>query len=213
MRSNKKYYRRLAGFAALVAFPAVLVFAQEALRTNYIPSGDYSEGVVGDLWTFTCPSGGWVSVALDTRNDNGDGTSNLNPSFEIVDKKGNLIADSDDDMACTYDPACGYSCPQVVDVACGSGNPHTLAVYSVPSNPGNTANPPMLCVGGGGYDLMMSAIKRNGVPVKEKALKLGGSARRTVPKWAGGTGKQGPALDDEGVPSFYYPSAATFPPP
>jgi hypothetical protein len=191
---------------------AAVVFGQEVLRTNYIPSGDYSEGIVGDMWTFVCPTGGWVSVAVDTKNDTGNGKSNLNLRLEIADKKGNLLALGDEEMNCAYDSICGYSCPQVVDVACGLGNPHTIAIYSHPSNASNTQTG-QLCKGGGGYDLTVSAVKRNGVPVTELALALGGSSKRYKPPWAGGVGIYGPALDDEGVPSFFFPSARTSGPP
>lgn len=200
-----------ASLAVLILLAAV-VFSQDVLRTNYIPSGDYSQGIVGDLWKFTCPPGGAVSLAVDTKNDNGNGTSNLNLRFEIADKKGNLLALGDEDMDCSYDSVCGYVCPQVVDLACGLGNPHTIVIYSYPSNASNTLTG-QLCTGGGGYDLIVSAVNPKGVNVTETSLALGGSANRFKPTWAGGVGNQGPALDDEGVPSFFFPSAKTFGPP
>jgi hypothetical protein len=200
-----------AGLAALILLAAA-AFSQEVLRTNYVPSGDYSQGIVGDLWKFTCPPGGSVSVAVDTKNDNGNGTSNLNLRFEIADRRGNLLAVADEDMDCQYTSVCGYDCPQVVDLACGLGNPHTIVIYSHPSNAANS-HTGQLCTGGGGYDLSVSAVNRKGVNVKERVLALGGSAKRFTPPWAGGVGLQGPALDDEGVPSFFFPSAKTFGPP
>lgn len=197
---------------ATLVLLAAAVFSQEVLRTNYVPSGDYSQGVVGDLWKFTCPPGGSVSVSVDTKDDNGNGSSNLNLRFEIADQRGNLLAVGDEEMDCRYDSVCGYVCPQVVDLACGLGNPHTIVIYSLPSNATNTRTG-RLCTGGGGYDLSVSAVNRRGLNVKERALALGGSARRFAPPWAGGVGTQGPALDDEGVPSFFFPSAKTFGPP
>lgn len=200
-----------ACLAGLILLTAV-VLSQDVVRTNYIPSGDYSQGMLGDLWKFTCPSGGSVSLAVDTKNDNGNGTSNLNLRFEIADQRGNLLALGDEDMDCKYDSVCGYVCPQVVDLACGLGNPHTIVIYSYPSNPSNTLTG-QLCTGGGGYDLIVSAVDREGANVTERALAIGGSARRFKPTWAGGVGRQGPALDDEGVPSFFFPSAKTLGPP
>lgn len=206
-----RFFTTGASLAGLILLAGV-VFSQDVWRTNYIPSGDYSQGIVGDLWRFTCPPGGSVSLAVDTKNDNGNGTSNLNLRFEIADQRGNLLALGDEDMDCSYDSVCGYVCPQVVDLACGLGNPHTIVIYSYPSNASNTLTG-QLCTGGGGYDLIVSAVNRKGVNVTETGLALGGSAKRFKPTWAGGVGVQGPALDDEGVPSFFFPSAKTFGPP
>ncbi len=196
----------------MLTFLTAVVRGQEVLRTNYIPSGDYNQGIVGDMWTFLCPPGGSVSAAVDTKNDTGNGKSNLNLRFEVADRRGNLLALGDEEMDCTYDSVCGYSCPRVVDLVCGLGNPHTIAIYSHPSNASNSLTG-QLCKGGGGYDLIISAVNRNGVQLKEGALALGGGARRFAPSWSGGVGKFGPALDDEGVPSFFFPGAKTFGPP
>ncbi len=68
-------------------------------------------------------------------------------------------------------------CPRVVDLACGLGNPHTIVIYSHPSNATNSLTG-KLCTGGGGYDLSVSAVNRRGVSMKESALALGGSANR-----------------------------------
>ena len=156
------------------------------------------------MYTFHCPSKGTVSILVDTTDDTGANQSNLDLVLEVTDGKGNLLLQpfgnpnltGDDEAACTFIPGCGFACPQVIDLACGKGNPHTLAIFSFPTAPG--------CIGGGGYILTISALNKKGKVVKDKAIKLGGGPPRKTPKWADGVVKNQPALNDEGVPSHFF---------
>lgn len=186
----------------LQALPAV---AQAVDRTGWIPSGHYDEGVIGDMWTFTCPPGGRVTVFVNTKNDTGTGQSNIDPSLEVVDADGNLLGTGNENVVCNFEPVCaplGGPCP-LADIVCGSGNPHTITIYSSPSD---------VCVGGGGYELSVLGVNRRNRVVRGETLNLGGGPVRTIPNWAGGVGRRGPALDDEGVPSILFPGPATFTP-
>lgn len=230
MHSNlcvqQSFFRRGLGVVAVLLLATVPAFAQiEVVRTGWIPSGDYELGAIGDMWSFTCPPKGSVSIFVDTHPDNGaanfpDSTSNIDPVIEVVDGKGALLltgeldpdrfVTADEEEPCTFTPVCGWSCPKVVDLPCGHGNPHTLAIYSFPSFDDNTNATGVLCAGGGGYELILSAKNKKGKDLKEAALKLGGGAVRKIPRWAGGISKNEPVLNDEGVPSFEWPGQVTF---
>ena len=139
--------------------------------------------LLGDLWTFVCPKGGTVSVTLQRYTQ-----SDLDPEFEILDAEGNVLAGGDEEIACSVSSAsCSYLCAQELAVPCGSGNPHSIRVRD------------NFCTGGS-YELSVEAEK-NGQALPAKALKLGGGAKRRVPKFLDPDGllREGPALDDEAV--------------
>jgi hypothetical protein len=146
-----------------------------------------------------------VTVWANTWNDNGNNTSNLDLVLEVRDKKGVLLVDQfggplaglgDDDFDCVVTPVCGLRCPYVFEIPCGKRNPHSIAVYSFPSPSG--------CVGGGSYELVVSAQDKKGRDVSATKLKVGGSANRKIPNWGGERiDKMGPVLNDELIPAFY----------
>jgi hypothetical protein len=175
-----------------------------AFRSNWIPSGGYSDGAIGDLWTFICPPAGKVSIWVDTVDDTGNGKSNIDPAIEIVDRRGHLVALANNNAACTNTPVCASSpssCPRLFQVACGAGNPHSIVVYSTPSTG---------CTGGGGYKLWVATRTSGGGVPSVGAVRLGGGAPRIAPTLAADIAKIPPALDNEGVPSFALPGARTF---
>jgi hypothetical protein len=183
-------------------------------RANWVPGAE--SFAFGDVWTFNCPANGTVSVSVDTWDDRGDSSSNIDPVLEVRDKNGNLLVDasgsptgglSDDAHPCTIPPVCGilnptfrFWCPEIVDIPCGKGNPHTVMVYG---NPNATS---FGCSGGGAYALLVSAKDKKGKSVAESKLALGGGPTRKLPTWADaqdGIDKAGPALDDVLIPAFY----------
>ncbi len=177
---------------------------QAAFRSNWIPSGDYSDGAIGDLWTFNCPPKGRVSIWVDTMDDTGKGKSTVDPVIEVVSRLGHLVALADNNAACTNVPVCANSpspCARVFHALCGSGNPHSIVVYSAPSRN---------CTGGGGYKLWVATTSRLGKVTPSSAIGLGGGTVRVTPRWARDIPAIPPALDDEGVPSFALPGAQTF---
>ena len=102
-------------------------------------------------------------------------------------------------------PVCGFACPSVIAVACGSdghadddrhgsdSEPHSIIVRDF----GDSG-----CVGGGGYGLVVEVFKADGNQLSARRVDLGGGPKRDVPKYALDLGKAptGPALDDEDVP-------------
>ena len=191
--------------------PVIAHAQNEVHRWNWVPSGN-SFLALGDLWTFNCPAKGTVTVWANTWDDTGTGSSNLDLAIEVRDKTGALLVDQfgspfgglgDEQFPCAVTSACGYWCPQVSEIPCGKGNPHTIAVYSYPSAESNALTG-VACVGGGSYELVVSAQDKKGKDVSAKNIKLGGSANRKVPTWGGEMiDKMGPALNDEFIPAFY----------
>jgi len=155
--------------------------AEPAARYGFVP--DDGAHLIGDLWTFVCPKGATVSVTLERATSN-----DLDPEFEIVDAEGTVLAGGDEEIPCVVSSAaCSYQCARQLGVPCGSGNPHSIRVRD------NFCN-------GGSYELSVEAEK-NGEALPAKALKLGGGAKRRVPKFLDPAGllREGPALDDEAV--------------
>jgi len=183
-------------------------FAQTTVgRSGWVPT--VGSWTFGDMWFFNCPANGRVTVWINSYDDTGSGNSNLDPVLEVRDKDGNLLVDelgdteagfADDTYDCSFPSKCGPWCPAVLDIPCGKGNPHSIAVYS---HPGSVAEG---CDGGGGYFLGVIAQDKKGKDVPEKKLGLGGGANSKLPKWVddqNGIDKAGPALDDELIPAFY----------
>jgi hypothetical protein len=158
-----------------------------------MPSGYTYPVLMGDLWSFKCPAGGYFGIFVDTMNDNANSTSNLDPMLEVVDSKGNFIDFGDDDFPCAYAPTCGYGCPAVGYTPCGSGT-HTVAVGSVPG----------YCKGGGGYKVELWVIDKKGNLWTDSKTGLGGGAKIKAPKWASGLGKSEPVIDDSVLPSLVF---------
>ena len=81
------------------------------------PNADVAHpaGIIGDVWTFVVPEpGAPVRIGVDTRDDNGDGTSNLDPVAFLFDETGaTFFGVGDDEVSCTRAPVCGFACPQI----------------------------------------------------------------------------------------------------
>ena len=178
----------------LMSVSAASATAQSARRRNWMPSGNTSPVLMGDLWSFKCPAGGFFAIFVDTMNDNSDGTSNLDPMLEVVDAKGNFLDFGDDNVGCTFAPTCGFACPSVGFNSCGTGT-HTVAIANVPGS----------CNGGGGYKLELTVIDKKGNVLTDTKTGLGGGAKIKAPKWATGLGKTEPVIDDSVVPSLILP--------
>jgi hypothetical protein len=144
------------------------------------------------------PKGGTVNVSVDTKDDTDSAQSDIDPVLLVVDGAGNLLAFADDNADCTYPPVCGFACPSVTAVACGSDHRHSVIVRDFGAADA-TGTP---CQEGGGYNLVVEAFRANGHQLSERQLDLGGGPKRDVPKYALDLGKAptGPALDDEDVP-------------
>jgi hypothetical protein len=190
----------LAILAPMVA-AATQASAEPISRSNWIPNvGQLNvegEQPLGDMWTFRCPRGGTVSVSVDTKDDTDTAEADIDPVLLLVDGAGNLLAFADDDVACSYPPVCGFSCPSVSAIACGGDGRHSVIVRDFGAAVGNAA-----CQEGGGYALTVEVFASGGNQLPERAVDLGGGPRRQVPRWAVDLGKApvGPALDDEDVP-------------
>ena len=170
-------------------------YAEPVNRQNWIPTGNYlfaAQEQLGDMWMFTC-RGGTVSITVDTVDDNGDNTSRVDPRLSIFDGDGNLLATPDDTVTCSVPPACGFSCPQVINLQCGRKDPHAVSITSAGTG---------LCDLGGEYRLTIEVRDKNGVSQAESKIKLGGGAKLKLPRWLDPSKgyKQGPLLDDEKVP-------------
>lgn len=169
--------------------------AEPLERQNYIPAGGYLfdlDEQLGDAWSFECPRGGRVIAVVDTGNDNNDLTSNLDPQLTIFDGEGNELVTGDDEVECSFQPSCSPAGCPAVNIPCGDKGPHLAVIVSR-----NTE-----CIPGGQYRLLLEVLDRNGFSVEGKKVRLGGGAKRKLPKWLDpdGTYAAGPLLDDEKVP-------------
>jgi hypothetical protein len=193
--------------AALAILVPVLGAASQASaepisRSNWVPNvGQLNvegEQPLGDLWTFTCLRGGTVNVSVDTKDDTDAAQADIDPVLLVVDGAGNLLAFADDDTSCTYPPVCGFACPSVTALACGSDGEHSVIVRDFGAADA-TGTP---CQEGGGYNLVVEVFTADGSQLPEPLVDLGGGPRRAVPRYALDLGKAptGPALDDEDVP-------------
>jgi hypothetical protein len=208
--------RAVLAILAPVVAAAAQASAEPISRSNWVPNvGQLNvegEQPLGDLWTFRCPEGGTVNVSVDTKDDTDAAQSDIDPVLLVVDGAGNLLAFADDDVDCTYPPVCGFFCPSVSALACGSeGNNddnddnddndgrHSIIVRDFGSSG---------CVGGGGYNLVVEVFTADGSQLSERRVDLGGGPERDVPKYALDLGKAptGPALDDEDVPQEFFDS-------
>jgi hypothetical protein len=200
--------------AALAFIVPVVAMASQAAaepisRSNWVPNVGQldveGEQPLGDLWTFKCPEGGTVNVSVDTKDDTDSAESDIDPVLFVVDGAGNLLAFLDDDVDCTYPPVCGFLCPSVTGLSCGSQGSddgrHSLIVRDFGASDG-TGTP---CQEGGGYSLVVEVFGADGNQLSERRVDVGGGPKRDVPKYALELGKAptGPALDDEDVPQGF----------
>jgi hypothetical protein len=186
---------------APVAAIAPQASAEPISRSNWIPNvGQLNQGEqpLGDLWTFRCPKGGTANVSVDTKDDTDTAQADIDPVLLVVDGAGNLLAFADDETGCSYPPVCGFNCPSVTAVACGSDGNHSVIVRDFGAADA-TGTP---CQEGGGYALTVEVFGPGGRQLPQRIVDLGGGPRRQVPRWALDLGKApvGPALDDEDVP-------------
>ncbi len=183
------------------------VWASETYRNSFLPNvGDIDideEAPLGDMWTFNCPAGGHVSIEVDTQDDSDQGRARIDPLMFLVDGQGNLVASADDNMDCTYEPICGFACPELDHISCGTGLRHSIIVRDFGTATTNNRR----CRFGGGYTLEIEVHDSQGNRLVGDDLGLGGGPLRSVPDWALDTfiAPVGPALDDEGVPYLTRP--------
>src|SRR5262245_16238360 len=172
--------RFLAGLLVAAAWLGS-VQAAPVTRREWVPGN----GSQGDLWTFSCPGGGHFTATVDNLG------AALEPYFSVSDGTGGFVAFADDDVPCTFPPTCGFACPQVVNVPCGSGSTHSIRIAAATSGGG--------CETGAGYVLTLEVFNSGGASIDPKQVKLGGGAKRKVPSWYDPDRllQTGPALDDE----------------
>ena len=155
----------LGGVGAIAA-------ADEVRRSNRVPNvGNLVAGEqpLGDLWTFRCPQGGSVRVAVDTKDDTDDGGSAIDPVLVVFDGQGNVVGFGDDEDECSYRPLCGFRCPSV-RADCGLRGRHSIVVRDF----GVADRPEPACQEGGGYELSRRGARRRAAA----AVRAGGQARR-----------------------------------
>lgn len=101
----------------------------------------------GDQWRFRGRAGQAFTFSVDTRDDDGAGNSLLDPVLVLKRPNGSVVAFEDDNIGCSRDPVCGFSCPEVVTALDATGW-WTIVVRDF-----NTATTtPVQCTGGG-YNL------------------------------------------------------------
>jgi hypothetical protein len=161
-------------------------------------TSNHNEQPLGDMWTFYCPPGGHVVASVDTKDDTDLGTASLDPILELLDGNGVELASGDDENPCTYQPICGYGCPQITHACGDTCDLHSLIVRDY----GDSTATGIYCNGGGGYELTVDVYDEWGNQLTPEEVQLGGGASRGVPGWAVEEGKapSAPALDDENVP-------------
>jgi hypothetical protein len=113
-----------------------------------VPNADVAHpaGIIGDVWRFVVTEpGASVRLGVDTRDDNGDGTSNLDPVAFLFDETGmTFFSAGDDEMSCTRAPVCGFACPQIGPLFLPPG------LYKVVIRDFDTATvTDVQCIGGG----------------------------------------------------------------
>ncbi|HYD50686.1 MAG TPA: lysyl oxidase family protein [Terriglobales bacterium] len=166
-------------------------------RRNWVPDRgpDSLDRPLGDMWTFVCPPGGSADVSVDTVADRSDGRSQIDPIVFVANSDGTGVTIADDEVDCSIESACGFRCPRLDNVPCGEGGVFSIVVRDHGSF--NSA-----CNGGGGYLLNVRVSNSQGEPLSDRDIKLGGGARRRIPRWADPTRalSPAPALDNEGVP-------------
>lgn len=119
-----------------------------------VPNADFQDtppSVMGDVWTFEVERGGNVIIQVNTRDDNGDLTSNLDPIAFLYDESGATFLDAaDDTTGCAREPVCGYACPQMGPIFLDEGK-YKIVVrdYNQASATGKQCN-------GGAYTLSVT---------------------------------------------------------
>ena len=184
--------RMVIAAAAVLALTTSTPRAEALTRYNWVP--DVTTTLIGDMWTFVCPTGGSFNIYVDTANGSPT-NSNLDLAFTVLDGNGVYVTSADDAFACFYPSACGYQCPSTSGyLPCGPGKTHSLLIYDTGAGGGS-------CVGGGAYFLSIDVKDANSISLPERAVKLGGGPKRKLPAWANPNGGNtyGPAFDDEGL--------------
>jgi hypothetical protein len=107
-----------------------------------------------DVWAFTGQAGDEITVRVKTRNDNGNGTSNLHPVVTLLAADMSPVADTNvRNVACPVPNVCGAPCPQFTRTLPFNGTFH-VAVRAAATG---------ACTGGG-YRLVVTS-PGGGVPV------------------------------------------------
>ena len=159
-----------------------------------VPNSDpnHPAGTLGDVWEVDVEEDGTFTLRVDTRDDNGNRTSNLDPIMFLLDEEGNIIAAADDNVACTRTQVCGFACPQIGPIALNEGDRIIVRDFNSATLTGTQCN-------GGAYVLSVSST--DGGLIEELELekddkRVGGNY--TTNEWV-------EMLEaDEGNPGKYY---------
>jgi hypothetical protein len=148
------------------------------------------------------PPWGSVNLSVDTKDDNDNGESEINPLLMVVDGTGHrlgIFSGGGEGAPCSFPPVCGAFCPVVTALPCGRGGKHSIIVRDTDAEAFGFGDS---CQEGGGYTLVVEVFGADGRSLSEREVELGGGPRREVPSFLRGLGlgPTGPALDDEGVP-------------
>lgn len=101
----------------------------------------------GDEWRFRGSAGQTFTLSVDTRDDDGAGNSLLDPVLVLKRPNGSVAAFEDDNIGCSRDPICGFSCPEVVTAL------DTTGWWTIVVRDFNTATTTSVQCIGGGYNL------------------------------------------------------------
>lgn len=112
--------------------------------------------LMGDVWNFRVKRRGNVIIQVNTRDDNGDFTSNLDPIAFLFDNSGaNLLGAADDNLICNRDQVCDFACPQIGPVFLEEGK------YKVVVRDFNRATATGVQCNGGAYGISVTGRVRN----------------------------------------------------
>ena len=101
---------------------ASVALGDEVTRANWVPTHDFSS-ILGDMWTFKCPTSGTVDISVQRMDDTGKFFSNIDPIMHVVDGIDTFLCAGDDDIACAG--AGPLECPPTLGpIPCGAKNPH-----------------------------------------------------------------------------------------
>jgi len=125
--------KAVVAFVCCLAMVGVVQAQVQDIRTvlQTVPPADvfHPSGLIqGDLWVFDGRAGDVIDIRLDTRDDNNDSTSNLDPILLLRRPDGSLLAAGDDEVDCSRPPVCGFRCPLLTGVALDQTGVWSIAV-------------------------------------------------------------------------------------
>jgi hypothetical protein len=136
---------------ALAVQPVTTSAFAERLQNVPNSTTDGSDLIQGDEWTFTGFRGQQVHIRVDTRDDFGNNTSGLDPVLVLKDANDNVIAEGDDEFACSVPTVCGFNCPEIVATLPRSGR------FTIVARDFNSATDTGEQCNGGSYHLTLES--------------------------------------------------------